>query len=334
MLSLMVTAIPSLTAPDCAAGFVEAQLNLRQFELYPTWFDDNTSLTLAQTGVYEGVDDIEEYIRYMFPGSPYFSVHGILRSEKTFLSFDEEKRSCMFLRMNHNRYQMSEMANNELWEAPALVKFEWHFDTQRVGRMDVYLGDRSYFERIDFVLNTPAINSFVCETLHDSCADVWAANNLTSLGECKAKLAALPVDEGEILYRDGNTQGCRWLHAVFASTNANHCAHLSFKPMADPRGRVKCQVSEQLQVSDRFSDDELSKYATFVAESGFEPDQHWRLSPCKTQADCPAAGDVEEHPTRATGNSYKSNATCVFGAPTKRRLLFGPTPQAGVCVPA
>ena len=61
MLSLMVTAIPSLTAPECAAGFVEAQLNLRQFELYPTWFDDNSSLTLAQTGVYEGVDDIEEF---------------------------------------------------------------------------------------------------------------------------------------------------------------------------------------------------------------------------------------------------------------------------------
>ena len=67
------------------------------------------------------------------------------------------------------------------------------------------VGDRSYFERIDFVLNTPAINSFVCETMRDSCADVWAANDLTSLGECKAKLAALPVDEGEILYRDGNT---------------------------------------------------------------------------------------------------------------------------------
>ena len=44
----------------------------------------------------------------------------------------------MFLRMNHNRYQMSEMANNELWEAPALGKFEWHFDTQRVGRIDIY----------------------------------------------------------------------------------------------------------------------------------------------------------------------------------------------------
>lgn len=85
----------------------------------------------------------------MFPGSPYFSVHGILRSESTFLSFDEEKRSCMFLRMNHNRYQMSEMANNELWEAPVLVKFEWHFDTQRVGSIDIYRAPLARYAVID-----------------------------------------------------------------------------------------------------------------------------------------------------------------------------------------
>ena len=79
----------------------------------------------------------------------------------------------------------------------------------------------------------------------------------------------------------------------------------------------------------------LATFETFVAEVGFEPDQHWRLSPCQTQ-DCPAAGDVEEHPTTPTGGHYTNNATCVFGTPTKRRLLFGPmpvTPKAGVCVP-
>ena len=104
--------------------------------------------------------------------------------------------------------------------------------------------------------------------------------------------------------------------------------------MADPKGNFKCQESAQVPISALFSDNELATFATFAAEKGFDPDQHWRLSPCQTKADCPAAGDVEEQPTRVTGNSYKSNATCVFGAPTKRRLLFGPTPQAGVCVPA
>ena len=107
-------------------------------------------------------------------------------------------------------------------------------------------------------------------------------------------------------------------------------------PAHDPAHGHKCQESAQVPVSALFSDDELAAFATFVAEVGFEPNQHWRLSPCQTQADCPAAGDVEESPTLITGGYYTNNATCVFGAPTKRRLLFGPTPvtpKAGVCVP-
>ena len=103
--------------------------------------------------------------------------------------------------------------------------------------------------------------------------------------------------------------------------------------MADPEGKFKCQESAQVPPSSLFSDDELASFASFVAEVGFEPDQHWRLSPCQTQADCPAAGDAEEYTMNPTGGHYKNDAKCVFGAPTQRRLLFGPTPQAGVCVP-
>eukprot|EP00964_Phaeocystis_antarctica_P037608 scaffold21489_cov67-Phaeocystis_antarctica.AAC.3 len=73
--------------------------------------------------------------------------------------------------------------------------------------------------------------------------------------------------------------------------------------MADPEGKFKCQESAQVSVSALFSDDELATFAAFVAEVGFEPDQHWRLSPCQTQADCPAAGDPEEHPTTPTGGA-------------------------------
>ena len=54
-------------------------------------------------------------------------------------------------------------------------------------------------------LSTPAVDNFVCHTMRDSCSDVWAANELTSLGECEAKLAALPLAEGDEFYFDGNT---------------------------------------------------------------------------------------------------------------------------------
>ena len=91
-----------------------------------------------------------------------------------------------------------------------------------------------------------------------------------------------------------------------------------------------------MPVSDLFSDDVLATFASFVAEVGFEPDQHWRLSPCQSSADCPAAGDPQEY-RGGTGmyvtNNYTNNAMCSFGVPTERRLLFGARPQAGVCVP-
>jgi hypothetical protein len=41
--------------------------------------------------------------------------------------------------------------------------------------------------------------------MRDSCPDVWAANDLTSLGECEAKLGALPLFDGDLAYFDGNT---------------------------------------------------------------------------------------------------------------------------------
>ena len=54
-------------------------------------------------------------------------------------------------------------------------------------------------------MNTPASDSAICRVMRDSCPRVWAANDLTSLGECEAKLAALPFAEGDSAYVDGNT---------------------------------------------------------------------------------------------------------------------------------
>jgi|TARA_B110001469_G_C9607673_1_gene302196 hypothetical protein len=106
--------------------------------------------------------------------------------------------------------------------------------------------------------------------------------------------------------------------------------------MADHNGKFKCQESAQVQVSEIFTADDVAKFESFVAEVGFEPNQHWRLSPCQSSADCPASGDPEEKtgPLPSVQYYYTNSATCSFGAaPTERRLLFGARPQTGVCVP-
>ena len=110
---------------------------MRKFELYDTWFDDNSTVSLPQTGVYQGADDIKEYMKFIFV-SPYISANGLLHDESGLLNFDEEKRSCVFLVLIHRRFQMSEMGGNALFEAALFYKVEWRFDEQKVGRMGVF----------------------------------------------------------------------------------------------------------------------------------------------------------------------------------------------------
>ena len=141
MLSFMVTAIPSvtpLTGNECIAGLTSTGFNLRKLDQYERWFDDKSSMTLAQTGVYKGLDAVLEYSKFIFPGSPYISTNGKLGSEFSLVSVDAEKRSCVLIAMEQLRYQMSEMASNELFESTIMFKAEWRFDDQKIGYIHIF----------------------------------------------------------------------------------------------------------------------------------------------------------------------------------------------------
>ena len=86
MLSLVITAIPSLTANECVRSYLtlDPPFNLGRFELYGNWFDNNSSMTLAQAGTYKGAGDIEEYVKFAFPTSPYISTLGIFHVDTSF----------------------------------------------------------------------------------------------------------------------------------------------------------------------------------------------------------------------------------------------------------
>ena len=146
MLSLVITAIPSLTANECVGSYLalDPPFNLRSFELYGNWFDNSSSMTLAQAGTYKGAHDIEEYVKFVFPTSPYISTVGIFREDNSFVSFDPEKRSCVMMQMAHARLEFSEMAGNELFESANMVKLEWRFDDQKVGNINLYCAPLSW----------------------------------------------------------------------------------------------------------------------------------------------------------------------------------------------
>jgi hypothetical protein len=54
------------------------------------------------------------------------------------VSFDEEKRSCVFMSLVHSRFEMSEIADNKLIETAWMNTVEWRFDDQKVGYLHVY----------------------------------------------------------------------------------------------------------------------------------------------------------------------------------------------------
>eukprot|EP00964_Phaeocystis_antarctica_P037609 scaffold21489_cov67-Phaeocystis_antarctica.AAC.4 len=140
MLSIVITAIPSLTPPECVGSFLalDPPFDLQNFDLYGNWFDDNSTVTLAQSGNYKGAGDIEEYARFAFSSSPYIAAFGAFRIDSSFVSFDPEKRSCVMMVKIHDRNQLSKMAGNELFESAIMNTVEWRFDDQRVGNLNSY----------------------------------------------------------------------------------------------------------------------------------------------------------------------------------------------------
>ena len=66
-------------------------------------------------------------------------------------------------------------------------------------------------------------------------------------------------------YFDGNSQGCRLLHSVFAQGNPEaHCAHLAINATMDPLGIFKCQNSSSTPPSDLFTDEEFKLFDEFA----------------------------------------------------------------------
>ena len=97
----------------------------------------------------------------IFPSSPFISTNGLFRSDSSFVSVDAEKRSCVLMRTNHNRLQMSELAGNELFEAAVMLKLEWRFDDKKIGNIWTYCAPRPCSPRAPCIAGC-AITPDVC----------------------------------------------------------------------------------------------------------------------------------------------------------------------------
>jgi hypothetical protein len=262
----------------CLLAFQRLGFAIDNFDQYPTYFRSDSVVQLAQAGEYQGPKAIEEYLKFAFPGySPYLLniSSSVARRNSKYKVLGYRNGQCEFLSIVKPvaPLNVSNTENVQPFNYVTMIKLFLDFEKGYVSRMNVFFTPD--FLRIVFnvALNSPNTRRFLCkEVMAGTCARLLNETN-TAGNLCEATQQALPTTEGELRYFDGNSSGCRALHGVLALNDpTEHCPHLSFIPITDPLGRIKCQVSTRTLPTDLFSESDLKDFRTFARRQGIDPE--------------------------------------------------------------
>jgi hypothetical protein len=234
-------------------------------------------MVLAQTGTYQGEPNIEEYVKFLFAGySPYISCcNDFIKREVNFVGYDNGQ--CQFVNLLTRNVQFIPNATDAPTvpiQVAAGLKLYLDFERRYISQINVFYTDDYLRVFFDTFLNSNNTRRFICSVMDGPCASILntTANfEISSNKTCPDNLLALPTVTG-LNYVDGKSRGCRALHAAFANSNpTQHCPHLSFAPLQDPSGNVKCQTSKNILPSTLFTVRELEMYAKFAKSVGLDP---------------------------------------------------------------
>jgi len=254
---------PSLTpAQSCGAAFVQLQFNIFNYDAYNTYFDESSYVELAQTGVYKGPDAIEEYVKFVDDHSPYIQARRNYAGESAMTGFDPMTNICKFTTYFIEGVDFDPaLTPGNTVNFGGILHSYYSAVTNKISTIHVY-----YTAPLTLVfftqLQTKRVDDFVCDVLlgQGCLAELGdqAERGLTK-HKCLKRLSHLPLAEGEEHWVDGKTQGCRYLHSVFALTNTYHCAHVSLIPAEDPKGNIKCQTSAYVSPKEFFTQTEIDR---------------------------------------------------------------------------
>lgn len=120
------------------------------------------------------------------------------------------------------------------------------------------------------------MSEVVCEAMENFCPNEYAFNEFGSREECVDAMNSLPminINNHGLATADGNSTGCRIVHANLARMkNPNqHCPHISFKPKADPMGKIKCSESNNFDNGELFTQSDMNFFERTSIEYGIDP---------------------------------------------------------------
>jgi len=271
--------------PDiqCALALVSSGFNIFDFDTYNGAFRDDSVAQVAQSGIYHGAQNIAEYIRFVRAESSPFLTKDPEWSEFTFrakiLGFNSDTKQCEFRAMNAFPFffePTTTKAGTPSFTHLNMVRLSFDYKERYISRVNVYYSPKFLELMFGDILSSENTRRYICqEVIGGVCSDIVDATD-----DCEGNLALLPGVEGPLSHFEGNSQGCRALHSVFALTNLNHCPHVSFSPMEDPNGKIKCQTSQLLDPSELFTEEDFAEYRDFANEVGIDPDLGHNCDAC------------------------------------------------------
>lgn len=277
-------------------------------------YNNESVLTLLQAGQYNGTDDILDYLQFSSPTKNEFAMlwnFCELENTQTLEINQVDDTSCD---VTVTAVATAEVNSKFLKkDLDAYFSYDFVFGRRLRFRHDILdtaiVGENIFLppDLIDDVymneLNSVAMSTETCLLQESICPEYFKYNNYSDILDCVEKFETLPiVSESDAGLRtvDGNSTGCRNLHASMTVLNPDiHCAHLSFYPMADPKGKVKCSNSSNFALDNYFSDNDVLLFKQAALASGIESNIYYSKLPLSQEVQSSRKCRVDLVETRA-----------------------------------
>jgi hypothetical protein len=260
----------------CLVSFFRLGYAPEKYDQYNKFFRNESIMQVAQTGHYDGPNAIEEYTKFTDPSfTPFVKATKLTIPRFRSNGYNRTSGLCEFFTSYKIRWTLDPNLTSvpESFDMVSMAKIYFHLKERYITRINAYITPD--FGRLisDAALNNDRVRSYICSQVYfGPCGSIVNTTSTPSQTVCESRLAALPTTEGTTQYIDGDVQGCRFLHAVFAEHNpTTHCFHLSFEPMTDPMGNIKCQKSKGTSPTELFTETDFKRYTAYAKKVGIDP---------------------------------------------------------------
>lgn len=258
----------------CAIKFLIMQYTSNDPLRYSDKYRSDSVMILSESGQYVGPEDITEYLGFVYEDTSPFVQEGPVHQEQRLriIGYDATTGQCELHRYAVSAYALNPELTGHATKASIALLNSLFLDDRDMylTRVNIYYPKSFLHWYFGEQFNTEPVKDFVCsEVLAGSCAGRIGGVEGDAFGDdlatCHARLDALPAATGDA-YVDGDSLGCRVLHAAFARSNPDgHCAHVSLDTTdPDRNGQVKCSRSAGVEPSDLFDEETLEEFDVWV----------------------------------------------------------------------